>query len=125
MENVSIYKKEFKLNIDLVFDMEHTNTCYRWDDYINISGEEIGRSYYGNKDRDRHKYNSIRELSIIYLLHEIGHAIDYKRNKQEYKRLHARFLKQVATSTFKGKYHHFILEQKADFFANNEKKKWV
>jgi len=119
------YRDKFKLEVMLYFDMKNMNTCFNCGGYININGKEIGKTYYGNKDKDRHEYHNIRELAIIFLLHEIGHAIDYKYNKNRYIKEYYQQRRDISISKIKDKYWNFPLEKRADYFANNEKKKWV
>ncbi len=121
------YKEEFKLKTTLFFNLEHEKTCYRWgkDGYINISTEEVEDTYFMDWDHDRHDYNNLRELAIIFILHEIGHAIDYKYNQLIYMELHHKQIRAIATDTEEVKYANYPLERKADYFANTQKVKWV
>lgn len=110
------YKKEYNLNTELTFYLSY-GSCYSpLLNKINIDYDYLIYIDKRKKTLKRHHYNSFLELSVIVLLHEIKHAIDYKKDP-------VHFNKAVNDMLIYPK-RFGLLEKNADKFANIEILKW-
>ena len=122
------YKNKHSLDYSLEFeDWIGCNFSYN-EKRINIDFIGIGRySINTKKILIRHKFiPSIEELSILILLHEIKHSIDYQADRADYmQQQYEQYIQQLYEPR-KGqkKYYSYPLERRADEFANKEFKKW-
>ena len=120
------YNHNFKLDIRLDFTDRENNCSYIQDVGIDIGIGYLLRTYNDEESRARHNYNSLMEYSIIILLHEIGHAIDFKYNYKDYIEKHWDMLEKYNRGKVNRKnYAQLPLERRADYFANHEKERWI
>jgi hypothetical protein len=119
------YKKEYNLNTNIDIVKIGCNTYFNYiSNYIYFAIDYIKKDFAVNKPEKRSGYKNLKYNLFFVLLHEIYHAIDYKNNRNRWKRE----IKNIDTMLYFSDliYHNsHPFEQRADEFARKELKKWI
>ena len=115
---IKYYEKKYQIKIDFeIIDDFCLSQCYHNERDFTKSTILISKEQIKNLDfSHRFKYTNLYEKIIIVLLHEIGHSIQYNRDRQIF----------IDTHNIQGNIEHNKREYEiqADIFARAEFKKW-